>query len=302
MAITKDNIKKWFLLVIGKSILHVEQGVGKFYSFDSIEGYYNDFTLKVKKNKKLVNNLPVLMEKNDEPIFFPVAIFQYGLGAYDLYLETQDKKYYDSFIYMCEWALKNQELSGAWKNFSHIYPDNPYSAMCQGEAASLLLRAHTITKDKKYLDAALRAIDFMILDQENGGTMFKDKNYTYLKEYTHKPVVLNGWIFAVFGLIDINIAVKSSTYSEFLEDTLITLFEELGKFDSKICSFYDINRKIICSRFYHRLHIAQLDVLYKYTNNETLLYYFEKWNKSEKNIIFRFMAFFKKAIQKILEK
>ena len=46
-----------------------------------------------------------------------VAIFQYGLGAYDLYLENGNEKYHKKFLQAVDWAVKKQESRGAWDNF-----------------------------------------------------------------------------------------------------------------------------------------------------------------------------------------
>lgn len=87
------NLEKWTKMLMGKSILHVNQGVGKCYSIEGIQGYYNDLTEKVLRDNKINEiDLPTTKIESREVIYFPIAIFQYGLGAYDLYLLTRDKK------------------------------------------------------------------------------------------------------------------------------------------------------------------------------------------------------------------
>ena len=48
--------------------------------------------------------------------------------------------------------------------------------MAQGEAASLLIRGFKETGDKKYINAAKKAIDFMLLPLDRGGTSLYTNN------------------------------------------------------------------------------------------------------------------------------
>lgn len=74
-------------------------------------------------------------------IYFPVAIFQYALRCYDLWLIEKDEVYKNKFIQCTLWTLDKKDEKGRWDNFSHIYKNAPYGAMAQGEGASVLLRA-----------------------------------------------------------------------------------------------------------------------------------------------------------------
>lgn len=289
-------------MLAGKSVLHVNQDVGKYFSVVEIKGYYNNLTEKVLMEPDLINSkeLPVLTIENNKTVYFPVGVFQYGLGAYDLYLKTKEEKYLKKFKQCAEWAIAKQKSNGAWSNFFYIYPKHPYGAMCQGEGASLLIRAYKQFEDPMFYDGAIKAIDFMLLPVEDGGTSqyFKDK--LILLEYTHLPAVMNGWIFALFGLFDITLASKDYKYLEALKQTIDTLENSLSSFDNGYWSMYDQD-SIISSPFYHRLHIAQLDALYQITQNESFEKYkiiFERYSSKKWN---KYRAFLRKATQKIME-
>ena len=166
MAINLYNIKKWLKMLTGKSIYHVNQDLGKQFIPGELRGYFNNMTEKVTKAPELLNSetLPTLKIQSGEEVYFPVAIFQYGLGAYDLFLETQEDVYKAKFKQCVDWALAKQEESGAWSNFFFSSPDKPYGAMCQGEGASLMLRAYKLFADETYFESAKKAIDFMLID------------------------------------------------------------------------------------------------------------------------------------------
>ena len=153
MALSLYNIKKWYRMLTGKSVLHVQQDLGKIFEAGELRGYFNNMTQKVTMEPALLENddLPLLRTEKGEDVYFPVAIFQYGLGAWDLFLQTGDSQYEKKFMQCADWALEKQENSGAWNNFFFHYPDHPYGAMCQGEGVSLLLRAWRHTKKEAYL-------------------------------------------------------------------------------------------------------------------------------------------------------
>ena len=163
MGISLYKIKKWTKMLTGKSISHVDQGAGKIYSVDEIRGYYNNLTEKVTKREDLGDKVPVSSVDTGETIFFSIEIFQYGLGAYDLYLINQDESMLVKVKAAAEWALENQQEDGSWTTFTYENPEHPYSSMAQGEGISLLLRAYLGLHDDKYLDAVKRAVKFMLL-------------------------------------------------------------------------------------------------------------------------------------------
>lgn len=304
MAVNKYRIKKWFKMLTGKSILHVNQNIGQCFSIHEIKGYYNDLTEKVLRDEKHIQEidyLPIFQTEKGEYVYFPIAIFQYGLGCYDLYLLTKEEVYLKKFFTCVKWAIENQKENGAFNAFFFIYPDNPYSAMCQGEAVSLFLRAYNIFQDKKYYRSAQKAIDFMLLPLENGGTTRYSEEEVIFMEYTHLPIVLNGWVFALFGLFDWALTCREFKYTDLLERSVRTLEGRLKDFDCGYWTKYDIEKKI-ASSFYHNLHIAQMQALKQIANSSVFERYEINWRKYQNGFWKRKRAFVKKAMQKVFER
>jgi heparosan-N-sulfate-glucuronate 5-epimerase len=52
-------------------------------------------------------------------------------------------------------------------------PPGWYSAMAQGQAMSLLVRAYLYTKDRQYLTAAVAAMKLFEISSEQGGVLAK---------------------------------------------------------------------------------------------------------------------------------
>lgn len=303
MALSENNIKRWYNMLTGKSVWHVNQNIGTCFSKTEIKGYYNNMTAKVTMMPQLLNSdaLPILNLGKGKTVESAVAIFQYGLGAYDLFLKTKDEKYHKKFLQAVKWAVNKQEPSGAWDNFSYFYPNHPYGAMAQGEGTSLLIRAYIDTGDEQHLKRAKAAIDFMLLSVDEGGTTLYSSEDTIFLEYPHRKAVFNGWIFAWWGLYDYVVITKDKEkYSNVLDNSLQSIVKMLPSFSNSYWSIYDLENRM-ASPFYHNLHVAQMQAMYQLTGNETFAIYAKKWSKQQHNIVCKTMAFVKKAMQKLAE-
>jgi hypothetical protein len=145
-----------------------------------------------------------------------------------------------------------------------FYSDN--SGMAQGEALSLLTRAarHDVVEGQLKQaaeDAAERIAANMILPLELGGTRLTMERSVYFCELcrTDRHVVLNGWMYALFGLQDYQDWQPNVDIAQVLADSLDTLRREAIRYVLPSgWSLYD-NHGRVASPFYHRLHIALLD-------------------------------------------
>lgn len=302
MSVSAHKIKKWYRMLMGKSVYHVNQGVGKVYSKKNVEGYYNDLTEKITRFGRHDNNIPLTVVDTGEEIEFAIAIFQYGLAAYDLFL-LSNKTDNDSLVKLkscAEWAVINQQGDGSWVTFEYENPNCPYSSMAQGEGISLLIRAYMTFGDERYTSTAKKALDFMLLPIEKGGTTKYVDNKIYFYECPEEPLILNGWIFTIWGVYDYWKFFGDQHSKHILDQTLATLENDLPSYDLGYWSKYE-DKTRIASPFYHNLHVAQLKVMFDLTGKEVYRKYADRWEKYSNNWIFSKIAFAKKAIQKILE-
>lgn len=300
MSINIQKIKKWSNMLIGNSVYHVNQDIGKIYSKSDIQGYYNDLTEKVTRFGFDDDTIPTTIVDSGEEIYFSIAIFQYGLGAYDLFLLSGDKSMLEKTLACAKWAIDNQQKDGSWVTFEYENKQHPYSSMAQGEGISLLCRAYLETLDQKYMHAIQRAYAFMILPIERGGTTKYINNKVFFYECTNDPLILNGWIFSIWGLWDYCKLVNDEDAKNILERTLLTLEKKISEFDIGYWSLYEDGKRI-CSPFYHKLHVQQLKVMYDLTEREIYKKYYVKWDNYQKNKWNCMRAFIKKALQKIFE-
>lgn len=146
----------------------------------------------------------------------PTTIAQYGLSLWNDYLDTGNLTSKTKFLLMADWLNTNIDSAGG---YPYNFPIPRYgllpgwiSAIAQGQAMSVLVRAYSITFNSAYLNSATRAKDRMLLPVASGGTFAQDpEGEAWLEEYPSVPAsnVYNGFIFAVIGLYDYSITVPS---------------------------------------------------------------------------------------------
>lgn len=257
-------------VVRGTDYFHQPLGLGKF--FNDRRCYYSDMRGKARWNGPKDGGVPLLyVPALKRYIQFPIMILQYGLGSMDRWFTEGDTTCREQAIAAIQWTLSSLNSHGAFANyFPQILPTEPFhsdnSAMAQGQALSLLIRAvryEFVDGAAKY--AAEEAIDRiaanMLQTVGRGGTRLDVGPAVYFCEICRSDdyVVLNGWIFALFGLHDYVEWRQDDQARGVLEKSRDTLqrvaCEYLLPCD---WSFYD-NHSRISSPFYHRLLIALVD-------------------------------------------
>ena len=140
----------------------------------------------------------------------------------------------------------------------------------------------------------------MIIPTANGGTAKYEGEKLYFYEYPAEPLILNGWIFSIWGIMDYYKFFEYPDVKKILNQTLDTLEKELPKFDIGYWSRYEDGVRI-SSPFYHALHIAQLNVMYDLTGKYVYKEYADRFLKYQNKGINRKRAFIKKALQKVFK-
>jgi hypothetical protein len=129
-----------------------------------------------------------------------------------------------------------------------------WSAMAQGEALSLFVRLYEVTDDEKWRTAADRT--FATLDdrgpRKRPWTVFVDKHgYLWFEEYagnTEPLLVLNGHMFAMFGLYDYHRLTGSQKAARLFDAGATTLREYLPSFRERREISYYCARLPFCHR------------------------------------------------------
>lgn len=212
----------------------------------------------------------------------PIAIAQYGLGNYNLWLREGDPTRRAQVMLAADWLVENLKPNdqGVWvwrHEFDWEYRTplkaGWYSALSQGQGVSLLLRAHAETGDSAYQLAASRAFDSFLRDVNDGGVTLVDHrgNMWFEETIVDPPThILNGFMWAAWGVHDILLATGDVRARMRLNEAVRTLRERLHDFDAGYWSLYEhsgTRMKMLASPFYHRLHIVQLRVMARITGD-----------------------------------
>lgn len=298
-------LRRWVKILSGGTEVAVEQGLGRCCRVGELAGYWNDLTGKVSPNTLLdEGGVPLSVIAGGRKVNFPIAVFQYALGRYDLSLLEPDKteEHLAALKACADWALAAQRADGSWDAFSPIGSSKyTVSSMAQGEGCSMLLRAHRAFSGDRYLEAALDAARFMLVEVADGGTAIHEDGGLFLEEYPQEPrrSVMNGWVFSLFGLYDASLADDS--FCEPFALSSQTLASRLDDYDSGHWSLYDLERRI-ASPAYHTLHIAQLRAMAELTGDGRFSDKAERFEGYAEKSFNRIRAIAGKVAQKLTEK
>ena len=224
--------------------------------------------------------------------FNPIAVAQYALGNYNLFKRTSDSLYRDRFIANSDWLVDNLMVT---PQGTYLWPHNfdfeyfrplkaPwFSGLAQGQGLSVLVRAYEETKESKYLDFAEKVFQSLSLSRAEGGVLDQDSHgHLWIEEYLVDPPthILNGFIWALWGIHDYYLLTGDAKAEELYDSFTKTILEHLDCYDAGFWSYYELTPqkiKSIASRFYHSLHIVQLDVMFRLTGNPEFARYLSKW-------------------------
>jgi len=224
----------------------------------------------------------------------PIAIAQWGLGNFNLFRVTGSSRAGRKFLlasdWLCEHLTPNADGIHVWNhNFDWEYRQTLkapwYSGLAQGQGISLLVRAHAETGDNKFLRAAQLAFRSFLASTDCGGVTFKDNaGNLWFEEYiVHPPThILNGFIWAAWGVYDYFLATGCNDAIKLFAAAVSTLRNNLDRYDLGFWSLYEqsgTRLPMIASPFYHKLHITQLRVMHRVTQEQFFADYADRWEK-----------------------
>ncbi len=270
-------------------------------SADTLAEYYMCFPQKAGYVAHLdTDGIPLLNYRGRIGLQYnPIAISQWGLGNYNLFRgvtasEDRNHVYKQKFLAASDWLCSNlkQNSYGVWvwnHDFEWEYRDTLkapwYSGLAQGQAISLLVRAHAETGNSKYIEASDLAFESFLKSVDEGGVIFIDEQkQPWIEEYiVHPPThILNGFIWAVWGVRDYYLATKRQDAQNLLKASVKTLRDNLQRYDLGFWSLYEQSGTflpMVASPFYHQLHIVQLRIMHRLTGDTVFAEYADRWQR-----------------------
>lgn len=275
---------------MGRGPWFTHQPLGPNLDPSRLDGFYCDFRHKVEVPREPGDTLGKAAQRFFEGEVIPIA--QCALGAWELYVEGRAEMG-DEFLSAAD-ALVDLAVPGpggqglAWYTPLKVPKyglDDPWlSAMGQGEAISVLLRAHRLTGDDRYVEAAREAFVPLTLDVAEGGVSRRINGHLVLEEYPiERPVaVLNGWIFALFGLHELAVHAHPPA-AEVFDESLAGLLALLPAYDAGWWSLYSLDMASgmadLAKPFYQRLHPVMLRALHRIRPDRRLELMAERWER-----------------------
>jgi heparosan-N-sulfate-glucuronate 5-epimerase len=245
---------------------------GTRFDAASVRGYYLDLSAKTTS--------PTAASPERLP---PAGLAQLALGWWERSL-AGDEQAQQRFETTCALLLqravqRNGSLLWPYETAVAKYRLRPpwFSAMAQAQAASVFVRA--AARDERAADLALRALRPLL-----------ERTPPFVAGLTAGPVleeapteppscVLNGWIYALWGLWDAAVGLGSAEAGELFGESLEALLAMLADYDTGWWSRYSLwdGGRDLAKPFYHRIHAVQLEALHRLTGKPQLADTAARW-------------------------
>ncbi|MDQ6780753.1 MAG: D-glucuronyl C5-epimerase family protein [Candidatus Eremiobacteraeota bacterium] len=194
-----------------------------------------------------------------------VTVAQYALELYHNVVNRHSREDERAFLRQADWLVEHCK-SGCVYTFAHppqISRTRWISGMAQGQLISVALRAFQLTHEPQYFTAAKYSLQLLKKPVSDGGTLATDANGAWFEEYPQSPPthVLNGDMFALFGVWDYYRVTKDPDAKALFERGIAALREGLARSDTGFWGRYDLLHAGLCTRAYMDLEIAQARIL-----------------------------------------
>jgi heparosan-N-sulfate-glucuronate 5-epimerase len=235
--------------------------IGQSFEKDSVRGYFIDFTAKTTSSSA-----------NTPEMLIPAGLAQLGLGWWERILRGESIGT-ERFLAVCN-ALEQRAVAERhallWPSrmMRHKYPPlSPYSALPQAQVVSVFIRAFLLTDESRW---KLLAVDALrpLLAHSSSELVFEADAGPVLEECVTDPPshILNGWIYALWGLWEAKIVLEHEGAGETFELSLACLRSMVDAYDVGWWTRYSLYPHLLpdlAKPFYHTLHAAQIEVLHR---------------------------------------
>lgn len=284
-----------------------------YYEYRTLDDYYIDLTAKVDYRGPFDRHGVPLLDYFGSigRQYNPCAVAQWGLGAWQRW-RRGDPGAEAMFRRAAHWLRRQLQVDDKGRGFWWYQFDldayglrAPWaSALAQAQGISVLMRSYGASGDMRDLECAQKACTAMLTSVEDGGLLFEFDEHTVLEEVVadRPTAILDGMIFAIFGLQDYCFVVDDANATKVLDQCHRSLVDLLPRYDLGYWSradLYSVDPPMPASPFYHRLHIAQLKVLADLRKESVFAEYAERWERALASPLNRARAFGAKAMFKL---
>jgi heparosan-N-sulfate-glucuronate 5-epimerase len=242
----------------------------------------------------------------------PITVCNYGLFHFNNFIRNHSKESKELFFSQADWLTKHCRAGVNESLVWYYLFDLPnykikapwISGMAQGLALSVLLRAHQLSGEKKYLTTAKSAWRIFNIDVASGGVISKfPDGQPLIEEYPSgffTTGVLNGLIYAIMGVYEYSIYIENADAQKKFKILIDSLKDNLYRFDCGYWSYYDLTLPLrLASKPYHQIHIIQLRELFRITNEKVFKEFADRWHNNFSSQSSNIKWFFRKIHQKV---
>ncbi len=283
-----------FYASLRRDYWHAKLPTGSNFAAGSVGGYYLDMRAKAKDySGRMKDGFPLRNQNSESLQLLPSTVTQLALGHYECWLKNRGSLHLDRFLKCADWLVEHHLPCPGKKDGWQYFFDHgrlgikaPFiSAMGQGLGISVLIRAHKVTKNEAYVSTAEHALEAFRFELSQGGVTARLKDgLVFYEEYPSNPFshVLNGHIFALWGLYDFAVYRSDHSAREMFDRGTESLVSLLPSYDLGFWSRYGLFPHPIpniASPFYHESHIAQLRAMFMLTGIQDFDEYAKRWQR-----------------------
>jgi heparosan-N-sulfate-glucuronate 5-epimerase len=248
---------------------------GRRFEPDRLAGYYMDFRAKTSSETS-----------PDE--LLPAALAQLGLGWWERLLDG-DSAAETHVLDICRRLRERSVAQDDELRWLHDVPIPKYrveppwsSALAQGQIASLFLRAASLHDDEDLRDGGRRAAQ-PLLSSSTTDLVTITTGGRVLEEAPTQPHshILNGWISALWGVLDVAIAFDDETAYDVYTSGWRCVRDLLPHYDTgwwTKYSLYPSRPADLAKPIYHRFQVDQLRVLASLTGDPVFAGTADRWS------------------------
>ncbi|MEA2431500.1 MAG: hypothetical protein QOI19_1973 [Thermoleophilaceae bacterium] len=238
--------------------------IGPEFDDRSVRGYYIDFRAKT--------TAPTAADPSALPA---IQLIQLALGWWERDV-AGDQGARERFLALCQAIEQRGEPSADGLRWPMRVEVPKYglapgwsSALAQGQAASVFVRAHLATGEDRYAALARRAVGPFLAGEE-ADLVAHTAAGPILEEAPSRPPshVLNGWMSALWGLWDVQLGLEDERARAAFVTGVDCLREMLPAYDTGWWTLYGLYPHALADLakpIYHRFHVTQLEVYYRLT-------------------------------------
>jgi heparosan-N-sulfate-glucuronate 5-epimerase len=236
-------------------------------------------------------------------VYNPLFVAIGGLKYYSEYEDDGDQQSRQYFLNTADWLVNNAKEQGPnnytlweyrfpWSSYGWISP--PYSSgLAQAQGLMVLILAHNLTGDEKFLIEANKAVRSFLVDYDKGGVVSNEedgRNGSSPSAFIHllakpgfkKIYALNGHTQSLLLLWEYYQQTHDPVVKTIFDSGIKWLRDNLWRFDTGSWSYYD-QMENLASLDYHKAQITQLKSLYEITGESILKEYSDRFDKYRKN-------------------